>query len=173
MWRLFNDDSKKIKENCSSEETLKILHQTIKKVTEDVDSLRFNTAVSQLMILTNHLNSLITLDKNVLHTFLVLLNPFAPHISEEINEKLGYDTLSSSTWPKFDNSLIVEDTVTIAVQFNGKMRGTVLVSIDSKEEIIRKAVFSDDKLKTYFSNMKEIKTIYINNQLINFVLKAI
>ena len=125
------------------------------------------------MILTNHLNSLKTLDKNVIHTFLVLLNPFAPHISEEINEKLGYDTLSSSTWPKFDNSLIVEDTVTIAVQFNGKMRGTVLVNKDSKEEIIRKAVFNDDKLKTYFSNMKEIKTIYINNQLINFVLKAI
>ena len=172
VWRLFNDDSKKIKENCSSEETLKILHQTIKKVTEDVDSLRFNTAVSQLMILTNHLISVKTLDKDVIHTFLVLLNPFAPHISEEINEKLGYDTLTSTIWPKFDSDLIVEDTVTIAVQFNGKMRGTVLVNIDSKEEIIRRAVDDDDNLKKYFLNMKEIKTIYINNKLINFVLQA-
>ena len=172
VWRLFNDDSKKIKENCSSEETLKILHQTIKKVTEDVDSLRFNTAVSQLMILTNHLISVKTLDKDVIHTFLVLLNPFAPHISEEINEKLGYDTLTSTIWPKFDSDLIVEDTVTIAVQFNGKMRGTVLVNIDSKEEIIRKAVDDDDNLKKYFLNMKEIKTIYIKNKLINFVLQA-
>ena len=172
VWRLFNDDSKKIKENCSSEETLKILHQTIKKVTEDVDSLRFNTAVSQLMILTNHLISVKTLDKDVIHTFLVLLNPFAPHISEEINEKLGYDILTSTIWPKFDNDLIVEDTVTIAVQFNGKMRGTVLVNIDSKEEIIRRAVDDDDNLKKYFLNMKEIKTIYINNKLINFVLQA-
>ena len=172
VWRLFNDDSKKIKENCSSEETLKILHQTIKKVTEDVDSLRFNTAVSQLMILTNHLISVKTLDRDVIHTFLVLLNPFAPHISEEINEKLGYDTLTSTIWPKFDSDLIVEDTVTIAVQFNGKMRGTVLVNIDSKEEIIRKAVDDDDNLKKYFLNMKEIKTIYIKNKLINFVLQA-
>ena len=90
------------------------------------------------MILTNHLISVKTLDKDVMHTFLVLLNPFAPHISEEINEKLGYDTLTSTIWPKFDNDLIVEDTVTIAVQFNGKMRGTVLVNIDSEEEIIRK-----------------------------------
>ncbi|MFL3006911.1 MAG: leucine--tRNA ligase [Candidatus Neomarinimicrobiota bacterium] len=173
VWRLFNDDSKKIEDNCSSEETLKILHQTIKKVTEDIDSLRFNTAVSQLMILTNHLLSLKTLDKDVIHTFLVLLNPFAPHISEEINEKLGYDTLTSITWPKYNNDLIVEDNVTIAVQFNGKMRGTVTVSMDSKEEIIRKAVDDDDNLKKYFSNMKEVKAIYINNKLINFILQAI
>ena len=135
--------------------------------------MRFNTGVSQLMILTNHLISLKTLDKDVIHTFLILLNPFAPHISEEINEKLGYDTLASITWPKYDNDLIVEDNVTIAVQFNGKMRGTVTVSMDSKEEIIRKAVDDDDNLKKYFSNMKEVKTIYINNKLINFVLQAI
>ena len=88
-----------------------------------------------------------TLDKDVVHTFLVLLNPFAPHISEEINEKLGYDILTSTIWPKFDNDLIVEDTVTIAVQFNGKMRGTVLVDMNSKEEIIRKAVDNDDNLR--------------------------
>ena len=173
VWRLFNDDSKKIEDNCSSEETLKILHQTIKKVTEDIDNLRFNTAVSQLMILTNHLTSLETLDKHVLQTFLVLLNPFAPHISEEINEKLGYDTLTSITWPNYDDDLIVEDTVTIAVQFNGKMRGTVLVKMDSREDIIRNAVDEDENLKKYFSNMKEVKTIYVNNKLINFVLQAI
>ena len=172
VWRLFNDDSKKIEPSCADEKTLKILHQTIKKVTQDIDNLRFNTAVSQLMIFTNHLGTLSTLDREVLNTFLILLNPFAPHISEEINEKLGYDTLTSTIWPKFDNDLIVEDTVTIAVQFNGKMRGTVLVNIDSKEEIIRKAVDDDDNLKKYFSNMKEIKTICIKNKLINFVLKA-
>ncbi|MFL3005167.1 MAG: leucine--tRNA ligase [Candidatus Neomarinimicrobiota bacterium] len=173
IWRLFHDKTKNIKYNCANEETLKILHQTIKKVTEDIDNMRFNTGVSQLMILTNHLISLKTLDRDVIHTFLVLLNPFAPHISEEINEKLGYDTLASITWPKYDNDLIVEDNVTIAVQFNGKMRGTVIVSMDSKEEIIRKAVDDDNNLKKYFSNMKEVKTIYINNKLINFVLQAI
>ena len=173
VWRLFNDDSKKVETNCSSQETLKILNQTIKKVTEDIDNLRFNTAVSQLMIFTNHLITLDVLDRDALHTFLVLLNPFAPHISEEINEKLGYDSLTSVTWPKFDNDLMVEDMVTIAVQFNGKMRGTILANINSEEEIIRKTVNDDESLKKYFINMKEIKTIYINNKLINFVLQVI
>ena len=123
--------------------------------------------------MTNHLTSLETLDKHVLQTFLVLLNPFAPHISEEINERLGYDTLTSISWPNYDDDLIVEDNVTIAVQFNGKMRGTVIVDMDSKKEIIRKAVDDDDNLKKYFSNMKEVKTIYVNNKLINFVLQSI
>ena len=173
VWRLLNDDNKKIEINCSDQETLKILHQTIKKVTEDIDSLRFNTAVSQLMILTNHLMTLDTLDKNVLHTFLVLLNPFAPHLSEEINEKLGYDTLASTSWPKYDNDLIVENIATVAVQFNGKMRGTIEINLDSEQKIVSGIVMADDNFKKYFDNMVEVKVIYIPNKLINFVLKPI
>ena len=91
VWRLFNDETKIIKEDCSSDETIRLLHQTIKKVSRDLDSLRFNTVVSQLMILTNHLMTLKELDKEVLHQFLILLNPFAPHLSEELNEQLGMD----------------------------------------------------------------------------------
>ena len=127
VWRLFHDKTKNIEYNCANKETLKILHQTIKKVSEDINNLRFNTAVSQLMIFTNHLVTLDTLDREVLDTFLILLNPFAPHLSEEINESLGNDTITSIRWPEYDNSLIIENISTVAVQFNGKMREVQLI----------------------------------------------
>ena len=173
IWRLFNDKTKNIEYNCANKETLKILHQTIKKVTEDIDNLRFNTAVSQLMIFTNHLVTLSTLDREVLHTFLVLLNPFAPHLSEEINAKLGNDTIASMKWPKYDNSLIIENTSTVAVQFNGKMRGTIEIASNSEQKIVRETVMEDKNLKKFFEGMEEIKVIYITDKLINFVLKQL
>ena len=171
VWRLFHDETKNIKNNCANEETLKILHQTIKKVSEDINNLRFNTAVSQLMIFTNHLVTLSTLDRDVLNTFLVLLNPFAPHLSEEINAKLGNETIASMKWPQYDNSLIIENTSTIAVQFNGKMRGTIEIEFNSEQKAVRKTVMADKNLKKFFESKEEIKVIYIPNKLINFVLK--
>ena len=117
---------KTIKEDCSSEETRKLLHQTIKKSTDDLEELRFNTVVSQLMIFVNHLSSLDELDKKVLHQFLILLNPLAPHISEELNEKLGYRTISGFKWPTYDEQFLSEDTVTLAIQFNGKQEGRLV-----------------------------------------------
>ena len=171
VWRLFHDETKNIKNNCANEETLKILHQTIKKVTEDINNLRFNTAVSQLMIFTNHLVTLSTLDRDVLNTFLVLLNPFAPHLSEEINAKLGNETIASMKWPQYDNSLIIENTSTVAVQFNGKMRGTIEIELNSEQKTVRKTVMADKNLKKFFESKEEIKVIYIPNKLINFVLK--
>ena len=171
VWRLFHDKTKNIENNCANEETLKILHQTIKKVSEDINNLRFNTAVSQLMIFTNHLVTLSTLDREVLNTFLVLLNPFAPHLSEEINEKLGNDTITSIRWPEYDNSLIIENTSTVAVQFNGKMRGTIEIELNSEQKTVRKTVMADKNLKKFFESKEEIKVIYIPNKLINFVLK--
>ena len=171
VWRLFHDKTKNIENNCANEETLKILHQTIKKVSEDINNLRFNTAVSQLMIFTNHLVTLSTLDREVLNTFLVLLNPFAPHLSEEINAKLGNDTITSIRWPEYDNSLIIENTSTVAVQFNGKMRGTIEIELNSEQKTVRKTVMADKNLKKFFESKEEIKVIYIPNKLINFVLK--
>ena len=149
VWRLFHDKTKNIEYNCANEETLKILHQTIKKVSEDINNLRFNTAVSQLMIFTNHLVTLNTLDREVLDTFLILLNPFAPHLSEEINESLGNHTITSIRWPEYDNSLIIENIVTVAVQFNGKMRGTIDIESNSEQQVVRQIVMMDKKLKKF------------------------
>ena len=173
VWRLFHDKTKNIEYNCANKETLKILHQTIKKVSEDINNLRFNTAVSQLMIFTNHLVTLDTLDREVLDTFLILLNPFAPHLSEEINESLGNDTITSIRWPEYDNSLIIENISTVAVQFNGKMRGTIDIESNSEQHVVRQIVMTDKNLKRFLEGMEEIKVIYIPNKLINFVLKQL
>ncbi|MBT6517400.1 MAG: leucine--tRNA ligase, partial [Candidatus Marinimicrobia bacterium] len=116
VWKLFTVDPSRIEENCANEETIKLLHQTIKKVTEDLSDLRFNTSVSQLMIFVNHLTKLEKLDKSVLHQFLLILNPFAPHLSEELNEMLGFEPLSNTAWPEYDSNLIIEEKITIAVQ---------------------------------------------------------
>ena len=99
VWKLFHNENTKILEDCCDDETKRILHQTIKKVSDNLNDLRFNTVVSQLMILTNHLSNLENLDKKVLQKFLILLNPFAPHITEELNEKLGYGEITKLNWP--------------------------------------------------------------------------
>ena len=170
VWRLFNDENKEIEKNCSDDETTRLLHQTIKKVTLDLDDLRFNTAVSQLMIFTNHLNKLEKLDKGVLHQFLILLNPFAPHLSEELNEKLGYGPITNIKWPIHDQELTIEAKLTIAVQFNGKTRGTIDLTTDSDEESALNQVRSTSFGKKYLSDANIIKIVYIPNRIINIIL---
>tara|TARA_B100000900_G_scaffold73759_1_gene58772 strand:+ start:19 stop:2424 length:2406 start_codon:yes stop_codon:yes gene_type:complete len=170
VWRLFHDENKTIKEDCSSEETRKLLHQTIKKSTDDLEELRFNTVVSQLMIFVNHLSSLDVLDKKVLHQFLILLNPLAPHISEELNEKLGYRPLSGLKWPTYDEQFLSENTVTLAIQFNGKTRGTVSVLQDSKEvdviDMVKKTTFG----KKYLKDGKVRKIIFVPGRIMNIII---
>ena len=169
VWRLFHDKDIKIKENCASEETTRLLNKTIKKSTDDLDALRFNTVVSQLMIFVNHLTDLEVLDKHVLHQFLILLNPFAPHISEELNEELGYEALYNMNWPTHDENLIKEKTVTIAVQFKGKTRGTIDMPLDISEsealESVKKTTFGEK----YLNQDEIIKIIYIPNKIINII----
>ena len=123
------------------------------------------------MILVNHLSTLDRLDKNVIKTFLTILNPFAPHISEELNSLLGFHPILSNEWPDYDSNLIVEEKVTVAVQFNGKTRGTIEILLNTSEENVIKCVTSDRKLGKYFNGMTIIKTVNIPNKLINFVLK--
>ena len=123
------------------------------------------------MILVNHLSTLDRLDKNVIKTFLTILNPFAPHISEELNSLLGFHPILSNEWPDYDSNLIVEEKVTVAVQFNGKTRGTIEIVLNTSEENVIECVTSDQKLGNYFNGMTIIKTINIPNKLINFVLE--
>jgi len=170
VWRLFNDEEKKIEINCSDVETIRLLHQTIKKVTQDLDGLRFNTVVSQLMIFTNHLMTLDELDKSVLHQFLILLNPFAPHLSEELNERLEYGPITSMEWPVYDEKLILEEKNTIAVQFKGKTRGTIDVGPDTNEDEAMELVKVTTFGKKYLSQGKIVKIVYIPNKIINIII---
>ena len=171
VWKLFTEDSSKIDHNCANEETIKLLHQTIKKVTDDLSGLRFNTSVSQLMIFVNHLIKQEKLDKSVLHQFLLILNPFAPHLSEELNEMLGFETLVNIPWPDYDETLIIEETITIAVQFNGKTRGNISIASDINESMVKTIVQNDENLNKYLKNKEIVKTIYIKGRIVNFVIR--
>ena len=169
VWRLFDNQDRAIKENCADDETQRLLQQSIKKATDDLDDLRFNTVVSQLMIFTNHLSSLDVLDKDVLRQFLILLNPFAPHLSEELNERLGYQPITTSQWPEYDEKLIMDEMITIAVQFKGKTRGTIDIVPDSNESDTMEKVKATEFGKKYLSKGPVIKTIYIQNKIINII----
>ena len=149
-----------------------IIHKTIKKVTEDLSNLKFNTAVSSLMILTNELDKQESITKNDYRTLLTLLNPIAPHITEELNEMYALGkTICSSSWPKYDEEKTIDSTVTIAVQVNGKLRGSMNVPINlDKEETLRLAKELDN-VKKYLENTTIIKEIVVPNKIVNIVVK--
>ena len=173
IWRLYTEDESKIVNNKGSKESIMILHQTIKKVTDDLDSLSFNTAVSQMMIFVNHMLNQDTYNEEILHTFLIILNPFAPHLSEELNEmifKNNYCPISDKSWPNYDGALIVADTMTIAVQINGKTRGTIEVDSGLDKENIFNNIQENEQFIKYLENGNIIKKIYIPNRLVNFVI---
>lgn len=149
-----------------------IIHKTIKKVTEDLSNLKFNTAVSSLMILTNELDKQESITKNDYRTLLILLNPIAPHITEELNEMYALGkTICSSSWPKYDEEKTIDSTVTIAVQVNGKLRGSMNIPINlDKEETLRLAKELDN-VKKYLENTTIIKEIIVPNKIVNIVVK--
>ena len=149
-----------------------LIHQTIKKVTEDLSSLKFNTAVSSLMILTNDLDKNETITKSDYKTLLTLLNPIAPHITEELNEKYALGKpICESAWPTFDEEKTKESTVNIAVQVNGKLRGTMNIpSNTDKEETLRLAKELDN-VKKYLENTTILKEIVVPNKIVNIVIK--
>ncbi|MBA65098.1 MAG: leucine--tRNA ligase [Candidatus Marinimicrobia bacterium] len=171
VWNLFISKQDTINSGNANRDTLSILHKSIKKITNDLENLRFNTSVSELMILTNHLTTLEKLDRDVLHIFLKLLNPFAPHISEELNHMIGFEKISSSKWPKYDKKLILEDEVVLAVQINGKMRGTIQVEKEIKKDDVIAIIKENKNFKKYFIEMRIIREIYVPNKIINLVLK--
>ncbi len=171
VWRVCIENSDKISDKEIDLKTEKILHKTIKKVTDDLNNLRFNTVVSHLMIFVNHLQTLDHISKDTIRTFLILMNPLAPHITEEINETLGYDRIASSSWPTYNSKLIEEEKQTIAVQFNGKTRGTIVIDSDLSEIEISDLIKKDKKLSKYLNGFMVIKLILVPKRLINFVLK--
>lgn len=153
-----------------SENVTRTLHQTIKKVTDDVESFRFNTAVAKMMEFVNEVHKEKQLTSSTFLTFLTLLNPFAPHLTNEIAEKLGAtDLLERSAWPKYDEKLVAEQEVEIAVQVSGKLRGSVMVEAGTPEaDIVAKAKELENVAKYIDGEPK--KTIYVEGRLVNFVV---
>ncbi|MFA6161529.1 MAG: class I tRNA ligase family protein [Patescibacteria group bacterium] len=147
-----------------------ILNYSIKKVGEDIDNMRFNTAVSQLMILTNELQGKPMRSRD-LRSYVKLIAPFAPHMAEELWHQLGNDSsIHLEAWPQFDATKIVETEVTIAVQVNGKLRGNVKVAADADETAVRKAAESESNVQKYLEGKNIKKVIYVKNKILNFIV---
>lgn len=155
-----------------SSELEKDIHKTIKKVTEDIDTLKFNTAVSSLMILLNKMEKMDSISKNDYRTYLTLLNPIAPHITEELNEEyqLG-NAICESSWPIYEEDKLVDSEKEIAVQVNGKVRATILVHIDDTDDIIKEKALSEDNVKKHIEGKEIVKIIVIKGKIVNIVVK--
>jgi leucyl-tRNA synthetase len=153
-------------------ETERLVHRTVKKVGEDVEAFRFNTAVSALMILVNHFYELKGgVPRAAAETFALLLAPFAPHLAEELWERLGHpDSLASAPWPTFDPALVVDDVVEIGVQVNGKTRSRVNLRRDASEGDARAAIAADPALKPYLEGKAEKRFLYVPGKIINVVV---
>lgn len=135
--------------NTEEENATKILlNQTIKKLTDDIDGFRFNTAISQLMILVNHLTEMKTITKKTFEDLVILVSPFAPHIAEELREQLDneYSIFTKAKWPKHDEKYLVADMITIGVQVNGKIRGTISINKDAAQDEALQIAKSDKKI---------------------------
>jgi leucyl-tRNA synthetase len=148
----------------------KVTHQTIKKVQEAIESLRFNTAISSMMECTNAYTSASEVPKDLFLTFLKLLNPFAPHLSEEINSALGEsELLSEQSWPELDESLLVESEIQLIVQVNGKLRARIMVPAEISKEDAEKAALADENVTAHTDGKIIRKVIVVPGKLVNIV----
>ncbi|MDP3971097.1 MAG: leucine--tRNA ligase [bacterium] len=153
-------------------ETERMLHQTIKQVTADIEGFRFNTAISQMMILTNHLTEQKTLSKETYQVLLQLLSPFAPHLAETLWQELGNtELIMSSTWPQYQAELLIEEKVEVVVQVNGKVRDRITVDIDVDEQSVKDLAEATAGAQRHITDKHIVKIIYVPNKLVNIVVK--
>jgi len=150
----------------------KIQNQTIKKVTYDLDNMAYNTAVSSLMILTNAYQDAKSISKEDYRLLLTLLNPIAPHITEELNESIGFSPIVNGTWPVYDEDKTKDTTVTIAVSVNGKVRGKLEVDVDTPSDILQEKAFTLPNVQNFTNSKEIVKVIAIPNKIVNIVVKG-
>ena len=155
-----------------SKDTLVLMNQTIKKVTEDLENMKYNTAVSSLMILLNELEKLASVSKKDYRTLIHLLNPISPHITEELNEKYNLGAvLCESSWPSYDKDKLENNTYTMVVQVNGKVRGKIEVATDTKEEEMKKLALEIENVKNFTNGKEVVKIIVVPKKLVNIVVQ--
>ncbi len=150
----------------------KSFHKTIKKVTEDIENLKFNTAIAGIMALLNEISKAGKITKQEMKTLLLLMNPFAPHITEEMWQLAGFSgMLNEAEWPKFEEAKTVDSEIEVAVQINGKVRDKIVVSKDISKEDIEALALSREAVKTYTDGKFIVKVIYVPGKLFNIVVK--
>jgi leucyl-tRNA synthetase len=171
VWRVFETsiEDRTVKD---SEETERLLHQTIKRVTEDLEKLRLNTAVSQLMIFVNQAIAQNGLSQEALSYFIWLLAPLAPHVCEEMWQALGnMELVLNAPWPKYVPEKCLEDEVTIVVQVNGKLRSRIVCASNANETSVKETAMADTSIKRWIMGKEIVKVIYVPNKLLNIVVK--
>jgi leucyl-tRNA synthetase len=153
-------------------ETLRLLHRTIQKVTEDTEALRFNTAISAMMEFSNHLTGKVEKrPRQVLEPFVLLLAPYAPHVAEELWRVLGHaDTLAYEPWPEYDPALTKADEIEVPVQVNGKLRAKLTVPAEIGNDELEKRALADAKVKEQIAGKTVKKVIVVPRKLVNIVV---
>jgi leucyl-tRNA synthetase len=156
------------------DDTRRRVHKTIQKVTHDIETLRFNTAISALMILVRHLGGLPHVPRDAAKTLALLVSPFAPHLGEELWTRLREGgppaSLAYERWPEFDPALVRDDVVEIGVQVNGKLRGTISVAVDADEALVREAAMSEERVRAHVEGKTVKKFIYVKGKIANFIV---
>jgi leucyl-tRNA synthetase len=173
LWKLYHSGENEnfyVSEEAASKEALKTLHKTIKKVQEDIENFSFNTSVSSFMIAVNELSMQKCNSREVLEPLAILISPYAPHIAEELWEKLGHsESISTAPFPKFEEKYLVESTKEYPISFNGKMRFTLELPLDLTKDEIESAVMSHEKTAHYLEGRTPKKVIIVPGKIVNIV----
>ncbi|MEO7292694.1 MAG: class I tRNA ligase family protein, partial [Ginsengibacter sp.] len=184
LWRLFYDDSAPLSERRgvggeakiwneekATDAELKVLHKTIKKIEEDTERFSYNTAVSAFMVCVNELHDLKCHKKEILKQLLVLLTPYAPHVSEELWQQLGNEgSILDASFPTFDATYLVESSKEYPISINGKMRTTINISLDATQDDVQKIVMENEVIKKWIEDKQIKKLIYVKNKMVNVVI---
>ncbi len=168
--RVWNMQNMLVDGDSYSPEAEKIMHKAIKKVSQDIEDMKFNTSVSTFMTMVNEFYKIGKINKAEFKTFLTLLNPFAPHITEELNKIAGFEAdISTYSWPEYDEEKTVDNEITLPIQFNGKLKATITISVDENESSVKEKVHNaiDSKL----DGKTIVKEIYVKNKIYNVVVK--
>ena len=168
--RVWNMQNMLVDGDNYSKGTEKMMHKAIKKVSQDIEDMKFNTSVSTFMTMVNEFYKIGKVNKAEFKTFLTLLNPFAPHITEELNKIAGFDAnISTYSWPEYDEAKTVDDEITLPIQFNGKLKATITISVDEDESSVKEKVHNaiDSKL----DGKTIVKEIYVKNRIYNVVVR--
>jgi leucyl-tRNA synthetase len=176
VYRFLNkvwDLQDKVSDGTTDKDTQNLLHKTIKKVGEDIDNMRFNTAVAQMMILVNYLDKQSSIAKEVFKKFILILAPFAPHMAEEMWQTLGNKkSLVDQAWPDYDKDLVKDEKVIIGIQVNGKVRDDIELDFDTEpSDNLQKEILAREKIARNIEDKKVVKFIHIKNKIISIVVK--
>jgi leucyl-tRNA synthetase len=173
LWRLFYDEVKgKVwNTDAPTNEELKVLHRSIRKIEEDTERFSFNTAVSGFMIAVNELSELNCHKKDILQPLLILLTPYAPHVAEELWHLLGNETsILDAAYPKFEASYLVESSKEYPISVNGKLRTTLTISLDASEQGVQQIVLSNEVVQKWLEGKTPKRIVFVKGKMVNVVV---